>query len=276
MNTSEEIARGGVALRKIREGLGLSMREVERRSLIVARQKKYSEYYVSHNYLSSLEKGTAYPHLLKLYSLAAIYHRRSTLELVSLFGFSFREAAVDDMRLGLPKTALIAPAAAQSQEEARSIVAPSGLKQSADFAHTNLVTRMFESWGHVPVPILERMDLRNALYGYVGTRDNTLFPLIRPGSFVQIDSRQRKIATSWKDEFDRPIYFLELRDGYACSWCELEERQLLLLPTVQSGAKSRHVRYPGEAEILGRVTAVTMRIAEVFPAEARRSDGSAG
>lgn len=264
MKTSEEIAGGGAALRKIREGLGLSMREVERRSLIVANRKKYIEYYVSHNYLSNLEKGAAYPHLLKLHSLALIYHRRNTLELVSLFGFSIQEAAVDDSLLWLPNTSLI-PTATQPPAEPRSIVAPIEAKEDASFASTNLVTRMFESWGHVPVSILERMDLRNSLYGFVGTRDNTLFPLIRPGSFVQIDSRQRKVAASWKDEFDRPIYFLELRDGYVCSWCELQDRQLVIMPTPQSGVRSRQVRYPGDAEIVGRVTAVTMRIADVLP-----------
>lgn len=264
MKTSEEIARGGAVLRKIREGLGLSMREVERRSLIVANGKKYDQYYVSHNYLSNLEKGTAYPHLLKLHSLALIYHQRNTLDLVSHFGFSIQEAAVDDTLLGLPNTSLVTPAA-QAPAEPKRIVVPLELKENANFERTNLVTRMFESWGHVPVPFLERMDLRNSLYGFVGTRDVTLFPLIRPGSFVQIDSRQRKVAASWKDEFDRPIYFLELRDGYVCSWCELQERQLMILATPQSGVKSRQVRYPGDAEIVGRVTAVTMRIADVLP-----------
>jgi hypothetical protein len=80
---------------------------------------------------------------------------------------------------------------------------------------------------------------------------------------VQIDARQTKIMSNWQNEFDRPIYFVELRDGYICSWCELHGSQLMLLPTAQSGAKARHVRFPGDADISGRVTAVTMRIAAV-------------
>ena len=50
---------------------------------------------------------------------------------------------------------------------------------------------------------------------------------------------------------------------YVCSWCELHGNQLMLLPTPQSGERSRQVRYPVDAGILGRVTAVTMRIADV-------------
>jgi hypothetical protein len=32
------------------------------------------------------------------------------------------------------------------------------------------------------------MDWRDSLYGYIGMQDHTLDPIIRPGSFAQIDS----------------------------------------------------------------------------------------
>ena len=39
-----------------------------------------------------------------------------------------------------------------------------------------------------------------------------MFPIIRPGSIVQIDQNQRKVVQGkWEDEDHRPIYFLELR-----------------------------------------------------------------
>jgi hypothetical protein len=31
------------------------------------------------------------------------------------------------------------------------------------------------------------MDWRDSLYGYIGMQDHTLDPIIRPGSFVQIE-----------------------------------------------------------------------------------------
>jgi hypothetical protein len=80
---------------------------------------------------------------------------------------------------------------------------------------------------------------------------------------VQIDSQQRKIRREgWRDEFERPIYFVELREQYIASWCEISGNQLVLLPSPHSGQQARHVRYPDDADIVGRVTAVTMRIAE--------------
>ncbi len=89
----------------------------------------------------------------------------------------------------------------------------------------------------------------------------TLF--IRPGSFAQIHSRQRTVPpANWHGDHDRPIFFFELRDRYVCGWCELHGSQLILVPTAQSHGHTRHVRYPGDATIVGRVTAVAMRIAE--------------
>jgi hypothetical protein len=126
---------------------------------------------------------------------------------------------------------------------------------------TNLLSRMIEIWGEVPISLIQHLDLRKSLYGYVGLTDHTLYPLLRPGSFVQIDDHQTKIQKPpWRTEFERPIYFIELRDGYACSWCELQGKELFLIPHPLSGCKIRRYAFPTDAEIVGRVTAVAMRI----------------
>ena len=93
-------------------------------------------------------------------------------------------------------------------------------------------------------------------------QDYTLYPFIPPGSFVLVDPHQRKVLpTGWHNDFDRPVFFVELRDIYICSWCELQGSQLILIPAPQSRVHARHVRYPGEATIVGRVTNVAMCIA---------------
>ena len=90
-----------------------------------------------------------------------------------------------------------------------------------------------------------------------------LYPLIRPGSFVQVDQNVKKIQPRrWRTEYDRPIYFVELRDGYACSWCELQEGRLLLIPHPLSPCNVRSLGYGTDAEIVGQVSAVAMRITD--------------
>ena len=57
--------------------------------------------------------------------------------------------------------------------------------------------------------------------------------------------------------------FVDLRDTYMCSWCVVDGNQLVLIPSPQSRRPSKHVRYPGDADVIGRVTVVTMPLAVV-------------
>jgi hypothetical protein len=93
--------------------------------------------------------------------------------------------------------------------------------------------------------------------------NHTMYPLIRPGSIVQIDGNQRKVLpVHWENEHERPIFFIELREEYICSWCQIREGHLLAVPYPNSRCEIRRFPYPREAEIVGRVTGVTMRLAE--------------
>lgn len=259
MTPSPSSADAGKRLRAERLRVHLSTRQVERLSQSIAQQKNNQEYSISHAWLTDVENGEFTPSFYKLYSLSLIYGRTLN-DILGYFGLHTSDFGRDQLSLKLPRTQLIGTPA---DETISSIVAPLELRHNVQIEGTNLVSRMFEKWGEVPLALLQRMDLRNSLYGYVGSEDYTLYPLIRPGSFVQIDPRQNKIKTGdWQNEFDRPIYFIELRDSYACSWCELRGNQLTLVPYPHSRGQLRQVRYPFDAEVVGRVTAVTMCIAE--------------
>jgi hypothetical protein len=102
----------------------------------------------------------------------------------------------------------------------------------------------------------------------IGARDPSMAPLLPPGSFVQIDAKQNRIRKgpfkkrSSGSHFARPIYFLDIRIGYACGWCELKDGVLTLVPHPDSGVETRSFRYPSEVSVVGRVTAITMSIEE--------------
>ena len=92
------------------------------------------------------------------------------------------------------------------------------------------------------------------IYGHLGSSDLTMYPMIRPGALLKIDTSQNKLsAVAWRNEYERPIFFIELRGGYACGWCELQGNQLLIIPHPSSPASVRSFTYPREAEIVGRV-----------------------
>jgi hypothetical protein len=57
--------------------------------------------------------------------------------------------------------------------------------------------------------------------------------------------------------------FSELHDSYAFGWCELKRGVLTVIPHPMSSREIRRFDHPREAEIIGRVTAVAMRLAKV-------------
>jgi transcriptional regulator with XRE-family HTH domain len=248
----------GKRLRAERMRLRLSTRAVQTLSLQIAREKNNQDYYISHGWITDVEKGKFTPSIYKLYSFSLIY-KCSYLEIMGFFGINILDVAKEQSMVSLPHTHLIG---SSLETPGQTIVLPLELRKNVELARTSLVSRMFETWGEIPVALLQQMDLQQCLCGYIGLEDYTLYPLIRPGSFVEIDARQNKVRTgNWRTEFDRPIYFVELRNGYACSWCQLDGNQLILIPCPQSRGQIRHVRYPTDGDIVGRVTAVTMRIA---------------
>jgi transcriptional regulator with XRE-family HTH domain len=246
----------GNRLKAARLRARLSTRQVERLSHQIADQENNRDCCISHGWLTQVENGIFRPrNVYKFYTLARIYNLKQN-EVLSFFGLGLRDVPGGFMSLNLPRTHLVGPVSAEPDP---TVLAPLALRDTFRLEQTNLMSRMFEKWEEVPIGLLQQIDLRHALFAYIGLEDRTMYPWLRPGSLVQIDSRQRAIKPSgWQHECDRPIYCVELRDSCVCSWCDLDGSQLFLIPSSQSGQHMRRVRYPMDAEIVGRVTATVM------------------
>jgi len=246
-------------LKAIRTRLGVTTREVAELSLKLADAEGNPEYAISNAWLTQVENSDSVPSIYKLYALSAIYRMKFT-DLLLLFGVDLQKLNQHESELQLPNTHLVTM---EVYDTERTTSFPIRFDRSFDIDNTNLLNRMVETWGEIPISLIQKLDLRHSLYGYVGLEDFTLYPLLRPGSFVQIDQRVTKIRPSrWRTEHDRPIFFVELRDGYACSWCEIQDGHLLLLPHPLSPVSVRRFSYGVEAEIVGQVTAVAMRLTD--------------
>jgi transcriptional regulator with XRE-family HTH domain len=247
----------GARLKMLRERLGLTTRDVEARSRRIAQERTNQEYYLAHAWLTDIENGEFTPSIYKFYTLSAIYHRNFT-ELASYFGLHISNLTRDWAMLPAPRTHVLQ---ASPESETPAVELPGEFKPGFQLKSTQLLARIVEEWDKVPVAMLQHLDLRKSVYGYIGLNDFTLYPVIRPGSLVQIDSSQRKITARWETEFDRPIYFVELREGYMCAWCQLDHGQLITIPHPLSKQDVRRFDHPSEAEIIGRVTGIAMSIA---------------
>ena len=227
----------------------------------IAKERNSKEYYIANSTLADIENGKQLPSIYKLYSLSVIY-RRPYNEIASWCGVPLGEPGKEHRTLVFPRTYLVGRP--PEEEAQRVIVTASELRQKLRSEPTNLFPRILATWKeHVPATLLQYFGLGEELYGYIGTQDKTLSPIVRPGSFVQIDPREKRILEiGWRDEHDRPIYFFELRNSYVCSWCELHDNDLILIPSRESGRHARHIRYPNDVTVVGRVTALSMRIGD--------------
>jgi len=257
MNAGRPTASAGAKLKQLRERNGLTLRAVEALSRQLADKKQNYDFFISRGWLNNVENGTYTPGPCKLYSLGAIYRTHWT-NLFAFYGLHLSDFERDQAMFAPPKTqlALDAPRAEDT------IVVPLQSHEALRLDQTNLLSKLVEIWGEVPIRLIQHLDLRNGTYGFVGMGDKRMSPLIRPGSIVQIDQNQRKIINvHWDNEYDRPIYFLELRGAYLCSWCEMSGGYLSAVPHPNSKCEVRRFAYPREADIVGRVVGVTMRIA---------------
>ena len=249
--------RPGEQLRELRNRLGVTTREVEEFSRTIAEDRQNEEFYISNAWLTQLENKNSIPSIYKLYSLSVIYRTKFN-DLLAVFGIDLNATSRYQLSLPLQHTHL---AAFESTDPGKSITFPVRFDKSFNLETTSLISRMVELWGDIPVALIQKLDLRHCQYGYIGTHDYTMYPLLRPGSFVQIESHSiRMQAADWRTEYDRPIYFVELRDGYACSWCEVRGSQLTLVPHPLSGCSIRQFAYPSEAEVVGQITGLAMRL----------------
>lgn len=246
----------GQKLKRARERLNLRYRDVEEASIRIAERHKNDEFVIALSRLADIENKGTLPSLYRLYSLCAIY-RLDIHEVMQWYGVDVSQLPADAMSLEIERTHPVGFAADGHGE----VQLPLSLDPGLDPRRTTFLSRMIQRWGKLPLVLLNGLDLTNHRYGFIGTEDWTMYPLIQPGSLVLIDETRRKIVnTGWTNEFERPIYFLEHRKGYACGWCTLSDSQLVLQPHPASLCNPQVFAYPGEVEVIGQVTGVAMRL----------------
>ena len=246
----------GLQMKKIREKLLLKYRDVVEASQRIARQHGNAEFAIGLSRLADIENKGTVPSIYRLYSLAAIYGLELKT-LLAIFGVSLAHLPTDSLRLAFPRTR----AALFDPDGRLSVEVPINTQANIDTKSTSYLSRQLHRWGKLPILLLQSLDLRNQRYAFIGTDDWSMHPLIRPGSFVQIDEAKRQIKrdTSAHD-YERPIYFLEHRNGFRCGWCTVANHWLIVQSHPASQVAPALFKYPGEVDVIGQVVAVATRL----------------
>ena len=200
----------GEKLKHVRQQLKLTYRDVEQASLQIAGRRKNEEFGIALSRLADIENKGTVPTIYRLYALCAIY-RLDFDEVLCWYGVPRRELAAETAQVGLDATHML------QLEPQSDVSVPLGLDTEIEMGKTTILSHLIRRWGILPLNLLQKTNLRKYRYGWIGLEDWSMYPILTPGSLVVVDEGLRKIASGgWANEFDRPIYFLEHREGYVC------------------------------------------------------------
>jgi transcriptional regulator with XRE-family HTH domain len=237
----------GKWIRELREERFVKSSDIERVSRSIADVKGNADFYVSHSTLADIETGSV-PSIHKLFSLAACL-KVSLEELLLVFGIDSNEVKryAGQLEPGLPRL---------ETTEARETSFRFQLTFDTNFSsqETSLLKLDPQELAVLPPALRKRLDPRRYRYAVVGLKDDTMGELIPPGSLVEVDVMQNAVQVfDWKAMRERPVYLVWHTDGHSCCWCQMEGKELILLPYPLSRQPVRRFKVPREASVIGRV-----------------------
>jgi transcriptional regulator with XRE-family HTH domain len=249
----------GRRLREIREQIGLTLRDVEIASTSLSEARGIEDFIVNPSRLSDIETKGVIPSIYRLYVLSVIY-RADFTEMLKLYGVDLNCTAADFAICSPRRTHRVEVFSGSS-----SVQVPIKLDPAFDIKRSSNLGRMIENWGLVPLQFLGELSKKKYIYGYIGMEDLTMYPMIPPGSFLQIDEERSRVEEGpWRSEIERPIYFVETRDGHLCCWCSVKRGEIVLQSHPLSPVPPRILKHPQEAEVIGQVVGIAMRLVEWY------------
>lgn len=111
-------------------------------------------------------------------------------------------------------------------------------------------------WREVPLLLMLDVDWKRGPLVLVGQADRMMWPLLPPGSLLQLDQTERTVEDGRWDEFERPVYLVEYKGKFRC--CHLQRRgdTLRLISHLESPERTSTSVPCREAKIMGRLTTI--------------------
>jgi hypothetical protein len=111
-------------------------------------------------------------------------------------------------------------------------------------------------WSNVPLLLMLDVDWERGPLVLIGTADRMMWPLLPPGSLLQLDQTVRTIDDGTFNEFDRPIYLIEYRNRFHCCHAQRRRDAISLISHGESQWPPSISVSLKEARVRGRVTPI--------------------
>ena len=116
--------------------------------------------------------------------------------------------------------------------------------------------RLLSAWADVPLLLLLDIDWDRGPLVLIGLADRMMWPLLPPGSLLQLDSKMRTIEGGSWSEFERPIYLIEYRGRFYCCHAQRRGEMLRLISHAESPSPPAITIPFREARVRGRLTPI--------------------
>ncbi len=115
---------------------------------------------------------------------------------------------------------------------------------------------LFNIWSHIPLLLMLDIDWDRGPLVLVGLNDYMMWPLLPPGSLLQLNQKLHTIDEGTWPEFKRPVYLIEYDGEFHCCYAQRKGETLLLISHAESPAPPI-TRIPArEAKVRGQLTPI--------------------
>jgi len=237
----------GKQIRALREERSMKPSDIERITRNIAEAKGNSDFYISHSTLSDIEAGSI-PSIHKLFSLSVAL-KVNLNDLLSAFGIDLLEPSMPKPEV--PSNTLAAPVGPVREPSFRFQL---NFDTQVGTDQTTLLRVQSREFAALPPVLRDRFDPTRYRYAFIGSKDDSMADLLPPRSLVEIDTTQKNVdAFAWRTLRERPIYLVWHPQGHTCSWCQVEGKELILIPHPLSQQRVRRFKMPSEANVIGRI-----------------------
>jgi hypothetical protein len=115
---------------------------------------------------------------------------------------------------------------------------------------------LLNGWADVPLLLMLEVDWDRGPLVLIGLSDRMMWPLLPPGSLLQLDSKVRTIAEGSWSEFERPVYLIEYRGRFYCCHAQRRGETLRLISHLESLTPTAISIPFREARVRGQVTPI--------------------
>ncbi len=94
--------------------------------------------------------------------------------------------------------------------------------------------QLLRRWVNIPFLLMLDIDWKRGPLVMIGLNDYMMWPLLPPGSLLQLEPKARRIPGGSWTEFERPVYLIEHGERFYCCHAEQKGRMIVIMPHLES------------------------------------------